>query len=236
MKRSIALALVAIVLLAGCAGPLQTAASDGQTTESTISVSASGSVSAEPDLAVVRVGVEATADGANEARAKVARGVESVRAALADGGVPDANVTTTTFGIAPVYNYTRGEREVVGYRAVHSLAIETGPDRAGEVVDRTVGAGATSVESVRFTLSDDRRAELRATALERAMDSARTDAEVIASAANLSVTGVREASTSAEFVPYPVARFEDAASGAETVIQPAPVTVTATVQVTYTAT
>ena len=67
------------------------------------------------------------------------------------------------------------------------------------------------------------------------MSPARTDAEGIASAADLSVTGVREASTSAEFVPYPVARFEDAAGGAETVIQPAPVTVTATVQGTYTA-
>lgn len=235
MKRSVALALVALVLLAGCAGPLQTAASDDESAGSTISVSATGSASTDPDLAVVRVSVEATADGANAARTQVAQGVESVRAALSDAGVPEANVTTTTFGISPVYNYSRGEREVVGYRAVHSLAIETGPDRAGEMIDLTVGAGATTVEGVRFTLSDDRRAELRATALERAMDSARTDAETIATAADLSVTGVREASTSAEFVPYPATRLEDAAGGGETVIQPAPVTVTATVQVTYTA-
>jgi len=234
MKRVLALTLVVAVLLAGCTAPLQTAASDGST-ESTISVSAVGSVSAGPDLAVVSVSVEATADTANDARAQVASGVESVRTALSDADVPDANVTTTAFGITPVYNYSRGESRVVGYRAVHSLAIETAPDRAGEIVDISVGAGATSVDGVRFTLSDERRADLRATALDRAMTGARADADTIAAAADLSVTGVREASTSAEFVPYPVARFEDAAGGGATTIQPAPVSVTATVQVTYTA-
>ena len=123
MKRLVAVALVVLVLLAGCTAPLQTAARDGDLTGSTISVSASGSASADPDLAVVHVDVESTADTANAARGQVARDVERVRTALSDVGVPDAAVTTT-FGIAPVYNYSRGERELVGYRAVHALAVE----------------------------------------------------------------------------------------------------------------
>jgi uncharacterized protein YggE len=235
MNRVIPLTLAVIVLLAGCAGPLQTGAGDGETTDSTIAVSATGTATAEPDRAVVNVGVEATADAADDARAEVARDVEGVRAALADAGVPDANVTTTTFGIGPVYDYRQEERELVGYRAVHSLAVETEPDRAGEVVDLAVGAGATNVDGVRFTLSDDRRAEVRATALDRAMSAARTDADGIAAATDLSVTGVRHASTGAEVTPHPAARFEDAAGGGETVIQPGPVTVTVTVDVTYAA-
>jgi uncharacterized protein YggE len=235
MKRVIALTLVAVVLLAGCTAPLQTAANDGGTTGPTISVSASGSASADPDLAVVHVGVESTADTANAARGQVARDVERVRTALSDAGIPDADVTTTTFGIAPIYNYSRSERELVGYRAVHAFAVDIGPERAGEVIDLAVGAGATSVDGVRFTLSDERRVELRATALDRAMDAARADADGIADAADLSVTGVRQASTGAEFVPFPTARFEDTAGGGETVVQPAPVTVTVTVDVTYSA-
>jgi uncharacterized protein YggE len=234
MKRVIALILVAIVLLAGCAGPLQAGPGDGETAGPTVSVSATASASADPDLAVVRVSAETTADTANAARGQVARDIGRVRAALSDAGVPDANVTTTTFGIAPVYDYGRGERELVGYRAVHSLAVDVGPDRAGDVIDLAVGAGATSVDGVRFTLSDERRAELRATALDRAMDAARADADGIAGAADLSVTGVRRVSTGSAFVPYPATRLEDAAGG-ETVIQPAPVTVTGTVDVTYAA-
>jgi len=236
MKRLAALSVVALVLLAGCVGPLQTTATDGDPSGPTVSVSATESANADPDLAVVSVGVEATADGADDARAQVAQDVESLRAALADGGHPEANVTTTSFGIAPVYNYSGGgsESEVVGYRAVHALAVETAPGRAGETFDIAVGAGATSVDGVRFTLSDERRAELRATALDRAMDTARTDAASIASAADLSVTGVRRASTGAEYAPPPAARFAADASD-ETAILPAPVTVTATVEVTYTA-
>jgi uncharacterized protein YggE len=233
MNRSLALTLVAVVLLAGCTAPLQTAASDGGAAGPTISVSATGSASADPDLAVVHLSVEATADAANAARGQVTRDVERVRTALRDADVTDAAVTTT-FGIAPVYNYSRGERERVGYRAVHALAVDIGPDRAGDVIDLAVGAGATGVDGVRFTLSDERRAELRATALDRAMDAARADADGIANAADLSVTGIRQASTGAAFVPHPTARFESA-DGGETSIQPAPVTVTVTVDVTYSA-
>jgi uncharacterized protein YggE len=235
MRVIFTLTFVVVVLLAGCTAPLQTATNNGGTAGPTVSVSASGSASADPDLAVVHVGVESTADTANAARGQVARDVERVRTALSGAGVPDASVTTTTFGIAPVYNYTRGESELVGYRAVHALAVETGSDRAGEVIDLAAGAGATSVDGVQFTLSDERRAELRATALDRAMNAARTDAAGIAHAASLSVTGVHRAATGAEFVPYPVSRFEDTAGGSETVIQPAPVRVTVTVDVTYTA-
>jgi len=235
MNRVIALTLLVVVLLAGCTAPLQTVASDGDGAGSTISVSATGSATADPDLAVVRLSVEATADSANAARTQVARGVEGVRTALADAGVPEANVTTAAFGISPVYDRggPESENRIVGYRAIHALTVETVPARAGEIVDLVVGAGATSVDGVRFTLSDERRAELRATALDRAMSAARTDADGLAAAADLSVTGVQQVTTGADFTPYPVARFEDAAGG--TVLQPAPVSVTTTVDVTYSA-
>ncbi|AZH24155.1 SIMPL domain-containing protein [Haloplanus aerogenes] len=232
MKRVIVLTLVAVVLLAGCTAPLQTGASDADSS-STISVSATGSATADPDRAVVSVAVETTADSADGARAQVARDVESVRTALANANIPDANVTTTGFGIAPEYDFTDGDRRVVGYRAVHSLAVEATPARAGEIIDLAVGAGATRIDGVHFTLSDERRADLRATALDRAMASARTDADGLAAAADLSVVGVQHVTTGADFTPYPATRFEDAAGG--TVLQPAPVSVTTTVDVTYSA-
>jgi len=234
MKRVRTLTLVVAVLLAGCTGPLQTAASDDDgASGSTISVSASGSATADADRAVVRLSVEATADSADDARAQVASGVESVRTTLADAGIPDANVTTAAFGLSPVYDRSETNRDVTGYRAMHALTVETTPARAGEVIDLAVGAGATSVDGVQFTLSDERRSDLRATALERAMNAARTDADGLAAASDLAVTGVQQITTGADFTPYPAARFEDTAGG--TTLQPAPVSVTVTVSVTYTA-
>ncbi len=163
------------------------------------------------------LGVEVTA-----ARAGVARNVCRIRTGVADAGVSEANVTTAGFGIAPIYDFDDGERRLRGHRGAHSLAVEAEPGRAGETVD-----------GVRFTPSDALRAELRATALDRAMTAARGAADGIA-AADLSVTGVSHAAAGTEFEVFPVARFEDV-TGAETVFQPAPVTVTATVDVTYAA-
>lgn len=239
MKR-LTVALVAVVLLSGCTGALQTGANGAtggdEAAASTIGVSATGTATADPDLAVVHLGVESTADDAATARDRVASNVSAVRSALADAGVDEAAVTTTSFGITPVYERSEGEdngddRTIVGYRASHALAVEVAPDRAGDVVDVAVEAGATRVDGVRFTLSDDRRAELRATALDRALSAARTDADGIAAATDLSVTGVRHVSTGTSFDPYGGARFED--NGGGTVIDPAPVTVTASVDVTY---
>jgi uncharacterized protein YggE len=117
---------VVAVLLAGCAGPLQTDPNGGGD-GSTISVSSTGSATADPDRAVVRLGVEATADSADDAGSQVASGVESVRAALAGAGVPEANVTTAAFGISPVYDRTETGRERVGYRATHALPLRRRP-------------------------------------------------------------------------------------------------------------
>ncbi|MFC6989652.1 SIMPL domain-containing protein [Haloplanus sp. GCM10025708] len=238
MRRLAIVSLIALVALAGCVGPLQTdAAADAGSETPTISVSANGDAAAEPNLAVIQVSVEARADSADAARARVADDVSRMRAALGEAGVPDDAVTTATFHISPEYDHSDADRELLGYRAVHAFAIEVTPDRAGEIVDVSVGNGATAVEGVRFTLTDDRRAELRQQALTQAMNAARTDADTIASAADVEVTGVKTASTSAQFVPYFESRDVASGGGAggSTVVEPGPVTVSASVSVTYTA-
>jgi hypothetical protein len=239
MKRVAILSVLVLVALAGCVGPIQTDAStDADGDAPTVSVSANGDVSAEPNLAVIRVSVDARADSADAARGQVADGVSRMRNALRGAGVPDDAVTTTAFHVSPEYDYAKDRRELLGYRAVHAFAIEVSPDRAGEVIDVAVGNGATAVEGVRFTLTDERRAELRQQALTEAMNAARTDADTIASAADMEVTGVKTASTSAQFVPYADAREVAAGgsgAGGRTVVEPGPVTVSASVSVTYTA-
>lgn len=231
MRRSLLLAVVGLVLLAGCATPLQSGGGNAaETSNATVSVSATGTASAEPDQAVVRVSVEATAPTAADARGQVATDTDRVRTALAEAGVPDDAVTTAAFVVEPVYE--DGGRDPAGYRAIHALAVETTPDRAGEIIDVAVGNGATRVDGVQFTLSDERRADLRATALERAIATARTDAETVAAAANLSVTGVQSVDAGADFGPYPFARAAEAGGGATT-LDPGPVTVTVNVDVTY---
>ncbi|AUV83152.1 SIMPL domain-containing protein [Salinigranum rubrum] len=240
MRRSrltLTLALGLLVVLAGCLGPLQTtpSATDRSTDGTTLSTTGTGSVDAEADLAVVSVAVVATAQSADDARGQVASDVERMRTALREANIPDDAVTTSSFAVYPEYDYSDGERTERGYRAVHSFRIETDPARAGEVVDVAVGNGASEVQGVSFTLSDETRAELRAQAIERAVTAARADADAMAGAAGLSITSIETMSTSGGFAP--VERFdvaESAAGGdARTTFEPGPVSVSVTVQVTY---
>jgi hypothetical protein len=261
-SRILPIAIVVVVLLAGCVAPLQTTtdtpegtatdtpaataeASDAGTSAGatptsassespTISVSGSGEVSAEADLARVFVSVVATAETADEARAQVATDVERMRAALRNASVPDDAVTTTSFTIVPQYDYSGDRPNLTGYQTVHAFRIEVAPDRAGEIVDVVVGNGADQVDAVQFTLSDERRAELRTEALTRAMNAARVDAEAIAAAGDLEIAGIRSASTTGDVFPVAETRVaESAGGGAGTTLQPAPVVVSATVSVTY---
>jgi uncharacterized protein YggE len=238
------LAVAALLVLAGCAGMAETPAQQA-TTDSpdssgpTIAVSASAEVAAAPDRAVVRVAVVRTAASADAARGGLADDVAAVRTALREAGVPDDAVETTSFGVTPVYDRPRAEtglREPTGYRATHALAVDVPVDDAGRTVDVAVGAGADEVYGVEFTLSDERRADLRSEAVARAVDSARADATAAARAAGLSVDTVRTVTVEDDGSVSPFfARAEAADAGGQTTFDPAPATVRATVRVTYAA-
>ena len=234
--RSLAVALGLLVLLAGCLGPLQTASPTTETAETTdgttISATGTGSVTTDADLAVVSVAVVATADSADAARGQVAADVQRMRTALRDAGVPDDAVSTASFSVFP--DYRNGDDPADrGFRAVHSFRIEIDPARAGEVVDVAVANGASEVQGVVFTLTDETRASLRAQAIERAVTAARADADAMAGSVDHSITGVETMSTTGGFAPVERFAAESAADGARTTFEPGPVSVSVTVDVTY---
>lgn len=250
MRPLLPVVFAAMLLLAGCVSPLQTdggstaAGADAETPPS-ISVSGTGTASADADLALVSVSVTALEADAETARSRVAEDSQAMFDALTDVGVDtDEAVTTTAFRIAPEYDYREGGRELLGYRATHAYQIEVAPEQAGEVVDAVVGAvsgdsesdgdGGIVVDGVQYTLTDETRAEVRAEALEKAVDAARADADTVATAAGVSLAGVRTISVGADYDPSPQPRFAaEAADGAATVLQPGPVEVSATVTITY---
>lgn len=228
--------LILLLATAGCLSTVDAApAATDNASVRTIDVSSTGTVSAAPDQATVNVAVEARADSADAARSQVADGVASMRAAIRNLGVPDSDVRTTSYFVGPVYDYRNGTNEVVGYRAVHSFQIDADVDRAGEVIDAAVGNGATQVQGVQFTLSDDRRKQLRTQALTEAMTNAHDDAGTIASAAGVSLGPLHSASTADVGYPRPVVMTAEAggSAGAKTTVEPGPVEVTATVSVSY---
>ena len=231
-------ALLALLLVtAGCLSTADAAPSAADNASvRTIDVSSTGSASAAPDLATVTVAVEARADSADAARQQVADDVATMRDAIRKLGIPDSDVSTTSYFVGPEYDYNNGARTVVGYRAVHSFQIDADVDQAGDVVDAAVENGATQVQGVQFTLSDERRKQLRKQALTEAMTNAHDDAGTIAEAAGVSLGPLHSASTSDVGYPRPVPMVAEAGASdgsTKTTVEPGPVEVTATVSVSY---
>lgn len=244
MQRTLqALAVALVVATAGCLGAVATAPNDATTSladgtaaSNTIDVSATASVSAAPDLVVVHAAVVGDGDSAEAAASRAAADADDLRAAL-DALDVDVTVEDAGYHLSPRYDYSKESREIVGYQAVQSFRVETAAvDSAGEVVDAVVSGGASRVNGVAFTLSEDARAELRTDALAAAVESARADADVIATAAGVSVDALAGASTTnVATTPY-YREYADGAGadGAATSFEPGDVSVTATVTVSYT--
>lgn len=240
-ERPLVATLVLALLVAGVAPLAGVAAAQQGDDGATITVSATGTAEAEPDVAVVNVAVTARGDSAEAVRESIASNASQLRTALTDANVSEDQLRTTGFSITrEVRTDDDGTERFVGFRGVQSFEITLdNTSRAGEVVDLAVGNGANRVDGVTFTLSEERQRDLRAEALREAMANARSDAGAVASAGNVSITGISAVSTT-DYGFSPLTAEAEAAdartTSTPTEIDAGPVTVTADVTVTYNAT
>ncbi len=216
------------------ADPATGGAADSSGASTTISVSASATVSTAPDTVQIRGAVVATASDAETARRQVAENVSRTRLALDESGITDDQFRTTQFDIRTLREPRETDSRQTRYRAINEFEIEVSPDRAGEIIDVAVGNGTNQVNGVTFTLAEETRRDLRQQALRDAMTNARTDANTIAAESNVTVQSVKSVSTSEmRFVPVERGAAIGGAEDASTAIEPGPVEVSATVSVTY---
>jgi uncharacterized protein YggE len=209
-------------------------ASDGQA--SGISVSATGVVSADPDTAVLSLGVSALRDTVRDARDDAADAMNDLLGSVRGNGVDDDDIRTTSFNISPEYDYSRDERRIVGYRVTNQVSVTVRDiDRVADVIDEAVDAvgDVIQINGISFTAEDSDA--LLSDAREAAMVGAQAKAQELADLAGVTLgTPVAIAETSSGGVP-PVfygARAFDVAEAA-TPIEAGQLDVSVTVQVTY---
>ncbi|MFB6152558.1 MAG: SIMPL domain-containing protein [Haloarculaceae archaeon] len=187
----------------------------------TVSASATGEVTAQPDRAVVHLTVSADGSNASEATDALDADVSMLRRALDDENLSVQSVRTTGLAVR--------EGGDAGYVASQAFAVTTDADAVGDVVDVAFDSGADEVTATEFTLSPERERALQREAIERAVANARFQAEVVANSTGLTLAGVHSVSVSG---------VSDASAMLRngTAVAPEPVTVSATVAVTYNAT
>jgi uncharacterized protein len=150
-------------------------------------------VNAKPDRVMISIGVlteAATAVAASTENARLTnQSLQAVKAALGTNG----EVKTAGYSITPDYVYTpNSSPKLTGYKAANSIeATVEDVSIVGKVIDAATNAGANNINGIVFTLKDD--SEVRAQALAAAATKARANAEAIAKALDLRVTGVFQA-------------------------------------------
>lgn len=185
--NSIAL-LTAILLIA-----TQAAAAGDEKMARSVTVQATASVNAAPDIARIRSGVRTEGETAAEALASNTRKMANVIDGLKAMGIAAKDIQTSNFNVSPQYTHHRDGRtpEIAGYQATNEVTATIRDLKAiGGILDKVVELGANQVHGLSFEVS--KAEELADEARREAIANARRRAELFAKAANADVGEVLE--------------------------------------------
>jgi uncharacterized protein YggE len=159
-------------------------AAENDKIERTISVSATGSIAVEPDVAQISAGVVTEADSAKDAIGRNSNAMSKLIDGLKAAGIAAKDVQTRTFSVEPRYTQPKEGRAATinGYRVLNQVRL-TAHDvkRLGEILDQAIALGANQINSITFGVSKIEM--LKDEARKQAMENARKRGELYAKAA-----------------------------------------------------
>lgn len=142
-------------------------------------VTGQGEAMAVPDIAELRLGVEARADTVAEAQTQASEAMDKVVVALKDNGVAEKDIQTQRFSIYPVTRWIRekDEEEIIGYQVTNIVVAKIREmDKVGDIIDAVAEAGGdlTRIQGISFSVDDPTPyyEEARAKAVKDAKDKA----------------------------------------------------------------
>ncbi len=149
-------------------------------TQYTITIDGEGKVTATPDVAVVSLGVQSDAKTVKAAQGDNSKKMNDIVSAVKATSVKDADIQTTPYNIYPKYNYDKntGASNIVGYTVSQSVTVKVrNLDSVGGILFKAGELGANQVGGVQFTV--DNPENLKVQAREKAIENARTKANVL---------------------------------------------------------
>jgi len=244
--------IVPIVALSGCcpgisrwaSGPSSvpsplTVSLDGQ--QGGIWVTGQGKTMATPDIAILRLGVEAQEATVAEAQAEAEEAMDGVMTALKDNGVAEKDIQTQYFNIRKVTRWDeyKDQEIVIGYRVTNVVSAKIRDiERAGLIIDAVAAAAGdlTRIDSISFSIDDP--SPYYEEAREKAVADAEAKAEELASLAGVKLGKPTYISEGVSYPP-PIYRGGGMMDEAipmpvpETAISPGEMEISLTVQVAY---
>ena len=237
MKNTNTILVVIIILLV--AGFLFYNSSNTEAT--TINVNGQSTIKAEADEVSVYVGIETTEKTSEESKNANAKISDNVLVVLKTAGIPEGDIETSSYYIYPEYDWSNNKQDLTGYRTSNVLKITTKDfDKVGTIVDSSVDAGATTIQSINFELSQDKQNEVKTQAISKATEDAKVKAEATAQGLNARLGKVKTVTIQDyNYYPFPIYASADGGAAldvkevARTAIQPSSLDVSSTVNVVF---
>lgn len=202
-----------------------------------IEVTASATVQYEPDRAYISFAVTSFAETAAAATEASAVKMTGIGEALDRVGIGDGSVRTTAFRLDPHYasdpDTHQRQPQPDGYTAFNVIGVKLDEvERAGEVIDAVIGAGADNVSNLRFGLED--MTPVYHEALAAAYHNASAQAAVLAMAAGKSLGRLLSIRTPQQFYAGQAVELQSAVSrGTPTPIDPGTLSYSTSIHVEF---
>lgn len=167
----------------------------------TIEATGYSAVRAQPDAAILRVGVTIEAEKPEEAVTTNAKRMTDVLAAIEALGVPESAIRTSELELYPKTKWDeQTETElVIGYVARHGVVIHASVDKAVAIYDAAVMAGANTGGRLEFIVTDAKK--YRHEALAQATKAAVAEIHAMAKALGVTLAGMLQAQVMVEPEP-----------------------------------
>jgi uncharacterized protein YggE len=198
-----------------------------------ITVTGTGTASAQPDIAQVSIGVQVTSSTVAQATQKDQAQMASVIAKLKELGVAANDIQTSDYSIFPQRNFQNGSSgQVTGYQVSNTVQVTIRDlGSIGTILDQVTQAGANNVFGVTFSVENP--AQLQSEAIDKAVADAQSRAEELAKASGVQLGEIVSISQSGAPAPVPLAAASAQAAGGAVPIQPGTIKVNAQVQISY---
>ncbi len=204
-----------------------------------VHVTGTGSVTGEPDIATLYLGVSAEKETVEAAREEAASAMTAVIDTLKNNGIAERDIQTENFSIYPQYDYTEEGRVLRGYRVNNTVNAKVRElESLSDIIDDATAAGGDIivVNSIQFMIEDP--TPLQAQARTLAVKNAEAKAQTLAEAGGVTL-GKPITITETSYAAGPPIAYAEAAEFAadsartSTPIQAGELTVTVNVTIVY---
>jgi len=164
-------------------------------TDHLINVTGYGESVTSPDKVTINLGIETINSNPTEAQSENSKIMNKVISALKSSGISDDNIKTNNYSMYSyeVSEYNKSDKYKEGttvYRVTNTVSVTSyNVKTTGSLIDTAINAGANKVNSLQFGLSNEKQKEQRKAAIVSAVKAARADADAVASALGVKVTG-----------------------------------------------